>query len=91
MSYKTDADDSRADKVNAVAGVSGERPSERATRVAGDVVPGPWTLKGQDANRMRGEFGPMGREPGDILPVPRFDPQGDMTGGGTTIPGPGEK
>ena len=83
MSYKTDADDSRVDKVQSVAGTDSESPSDRAMRLAGDVVPFPKSLHDQDMNRFKSGKGD------DVPKATPFDPTGDVTGGGKVIPGPG--
>ncbi len=83
MTYKTDADDSRVDKVQSVAGTDSESPSDRAMRLAGDVLPFPKPLAESDWNRLKGENNFKD------TPVQKFDPMGDVTGGGKVIPGPG--
>lgn len=75
MTYKTDADDSRVDKLQSVAGVDGESPSDRAMRLAGDVVPLPYPsgqgavpdlIRKQGANEDAARKGGVGYDPSNV-------------------------
>ena len=83
MTYKTDANNSRVDKFQSVAGSNSESPSDRAMRLAGDVAPFPQSLAESDWMRLKSE------NTFKDTPVQKFDPMGDVTGGGKVIPGPG--